>query len=166
MSAQFDAVIAAAARVARAAKISVSKAKKALGDAMKAVVPPVPVDGIGPLDEFGSHAFDGLRPGLRVFSIAALKIATTPQQIGNIMVQCGCDAEGRLQPAGPEPFGWYTSQTVNAFMLPLSRVAGSDGVGGLRWESAEPDGKHLFERMRVRAGDVAGIRKALERLLT
>ena len=165
MSAQFDAVIDAAARVARAADISVSKAKKALGDAMKAIVPPVPAPGIGPLDEFGSHAFDGLKPGLRVFSIAALKIATTPQQVGNIMVQCGCTAEGVLQPSGPEPFGWRDGQTINVFMLPLSRVAGSDGVAGLRWESAEKDGTHLYPRVRVRATDLAGIREALKRLL-
>ncbi|MDC8013974.1 hypothetical protein [Tahibacter soli] len=164
MSAQFDAVIAAAARVARAANISATKAKKALGDAMKALAPPAPVAGIGPLDEFGSHAFDGLAPGLRVFSIAALKNATTPQQIGNIMMQCGCDADGNPQGSGPEPFGWREGQSLNVFVLPLRRVAGSDAVGGLRWEDAEADGKHRYERVRVRASDVAGVRDALARL--
>lgn len=164
MSAQFDAVIAAAARVARAANVSVSKAKKALGDAMKALVPPAPVAGIGALDEFGAHTFDGAAPGLRVFSIVALKMATTPQQVGNIMSQCGCDENGVLQPGGPEPFGWREGQTLNVFVLPLQRIAGSDGAGGLRWESAEPDGKALYRRVRVRADDVEGVRAALARL--
>lgn len=146
----FGAILAIAAAHARAEKITIGAAKKQLGDAMKAVKPPKPLPKGVTQDEFGALQFPG--ESVRVFDYAALDYATTPQQIGNILVQLSVDAAGNPVPGGPAPPGWDQGQIWNRFVLPLQRLVGYRPDGSAIWEQADGGTQpYAYARVRIRA---------------
>lgn len=158
----FAAIIPIAAALARAEKISIGKAKAALGDAMNAVKPPPALPKGWSQDEFGALLLPG--ETVHVFDYDALKYARTPQQIGNILVQLSVDAAGNEVPGGPAPPGWDKGQVWNRFVLPLQRLVGYRPDGSAVWETVDgkQDGpsKWLYPRVRIRASG-AGTKAAL-----
>lgn len=149
----FGAIIAIAAMIARAEKITIGKAKAALGDAMKAVKPPKLPTGVTQ-DEFGGLTLPG--ETTVVYDLDALAHARTPQQIGNICAQLSVDAAGNPVPGGPAPPGWDQGQIWNRFMVPLQRLVGYRPDGSAIWEqvdgkSDQSSPKWLNQRVRIRA---------------
>lgn len=158
----FAATVALAAAHARAEKITIGAAKAQLGDAMKAVKPPKPLPKGVTQDQFGALQFPG--ESVRVFDLAALDYASTPQQIGNILTQLSVDPGGGPVPGGPPPLGWDQGQVWNRFALPLQRLVGYRPDGSAIWEpvDGQADGadKWLYPRVRIRARG-AGTQAAL-----
>jgi hypothetical protein len=156
----FGAIIAIAAMIARAEKITITAAKNQLADAMKAVKPPKLPTGVTQ-DEFGGLKLPG--ESTIVYDLDALAYARTPQQIGNICAQLSVDAEGNPVPGGPAPPGWDQGQVWNRFVVPLQRLVGYRPDGSAIWEqvdgkSDQTQPKWLYARVRIRAkGDATRV---------
>jgi hypothetical protein len=154
-SKQLVAILAVAAALARAEKVSVTAAKKALGDAMNAVKPPAKLPKGVSIDEYGALSFDG--EVTRVFDLDGLTYASTPQQIANICKQLSVDAQGRQVPGGPAPPGWEQGQVWNRFIVPLERLVDFRPDGSAIYEQVDGKGdgdastKYLYPRVRIRA---------------
>lgn len=161
----FDAAIRAAARQARADKVSISVAKKALSAAYALAKPQRLPQGVT-IDEWGALRYAEV-PGVAAYSPDNLLYATTLQQIGNIRVQCGMNDAGEFVPAGPGFQGWAEGQTANAFQLPLQKLVGITSAGAPRWEPADgpksPHESYLFPRLRLRISGRAMVTVELDR---
>lgn len=137
-------------------------------------MPPVPAtdekgfdaDGIGPLDEWGSHLIRGSGwPDLRYFTEAGWDRATTDLQRANISVQLSLDpvtgARGTVgpgdgNPTSDNPVGWRA--------IALQIPGGPDGLGGQKWIVDKVDNKkRRFERIRIRLRDPAELREIAAR---
>lgn len=160
----FAAILAIAAAHARAEKITIGKAKDALGDAMKAVKAPKKLPKGLTQDEFGALTYPD--EPTRVFDYDALDYAQTPQQIANICMQLSIDAKGNEVPGGPAPPGWDKGQVWNRFYVPLQRLVGYRPDGTAIYEAVDGVGddekKWLYPRLRTRtsgAGTVESLKE-------
>lgn len=124
--------------------------------------PAFDLDGIGPLDEWGSHLIAGSGwPDLRYFTEAGWDRAITDQQRANISVQLSLDpVTGARGGFGPGPGNPTDDNPVGWGAIALQVPGGPDGVGGQKWVVDEVDNKkRRFERVRIRSRDPAELRR-------